>query len=105
MDDVRIYDYALTPDEISQIYNSGAGTELATTSLYSELGAKSSTGEYQSPLTDLTLDTTYYIRSYATLSDNSTVYGNEMQFTTPKPAKYRFNPGGYYKFKGSFKFY
>ncbi|RLC35840.1 hypothetical protein DRH27_06200, partial [Candidatus Falkowbacteria bacterium] len=71
---------------------------------HSELGAKSFTGSFTSPLTDLTLDTTYYIRTYATLSDGSTVYGNEIQFTTPKLPKYRFNPGGSYKMKGYLKF-
>ena len=105
IDDVRIYDYALTTDEISQIYNSGNGTE-ATIFLYSALGAKSSTGAFESPLTGLTLDTTYYICSYATMSDGSTIYGNEVQFDTlAEPIhKYRFNPGGYYNFKGYFKF-
>ena len=106
IDDVRVYNRDLTKHEISQIVNSGTGTEHSDAfSFFSALGAKSSTGAFISQLTDLIQDTIYYIRSYATLFDGSTVYGNEVQFTTPKPPKYRFNPGGYYKFKGNFKFW
>ncbi|RLC38738.1 hypothetical protein DRH27_01550 [Candidatus Falkowbacteria bacterium] len=103
IDDVRVYDYVLTSNEISQIYNSGVGTEYSDAfSNYSELGAKSSTGAFQSPLTDLIMDTTYYIRSYATLSDSSTIYGNEVQFDTPLPPKYHVE--GKVKMEGSVKF-
>ena len=50
----------------------------------------SGTGEFRSDLLNLTPDTTYYIRSYAILSDtsgedlneNTIIYGNELQFKT-----------------------
>ena len=107
IDDVRIYNYVLTTNEISQIYNFGTGIELAITSLYPALGVKSSTGLFQSSLADLTLDTAYYIRFCVTLSDSSAIYGNEVQFNTLVALmhKCRFNPDVYYKLKGSFKFW
>jgi|GEM_PF-6834096 len=41
-------------------------------------------GTFTSSLTNLTADTTYYVRAYATNSAG-TVYGNEVAFTTPPP--------------------
>ncbi|RLC38127.1 hypothetical protein DRH27_03035, partial [Candidatus Falkowbacteria bacterium] len=72
--------------------------------LHSELGARACSGSFSSPIDSLTGGTIYYIRSYITIDGDTTIYGDEEQFTT-SAAKYRFNPGGYYKFKGSFKFY
>ncbi|RLC36706.1 hypothetical protein DRH27_04830, partial [Candidatus Falkowbacteria bacterium] len=72
--------------------------------LHSELGVKACSGFFSSPIDSLTGGTTYYIRSYVTIDGGTTIYGDEEEFTT-SAAKYRFNPGGYYKFKGSFKFY
>jgi len=39
------------------------------------------TGSFTTDLTDLTAETTYYVRAYATTS-NGTAYGNEVSFTT-----------------------
>ena len=39
------------------------------------------TGSFTADLTDLTAETTYYVRAYATTS-NGTTYGNEVSFTT-----------------------
>ncbi|MBO9701033.1 MAG: hypothetical protein J7604_12540 [Sporocytophaga sp.] len=40
-------------------------------------------GTYTSTLTDLTVNTTYYVRAYATDHTNKTHYGDEVSFTTP----------------------
>ena len=39
------------------------------------------TGAFTTHITDLTLNTTYYVRAYAT-NEKGTAYGNEMEFTT-----------------------
>jgi len=39
------------------------------------------TGTFASPITGLTLNTTYYVRAYAT-NETTTAYGNELTFTT-----------------------
>jgi len=41
----------------------------------------SGTGDFTAELTNLTAETQYYVRAYAT-NDNGTVYGNEVTFTT-----------------------
>ena len=38
-------------------------------------------------LTGLVPSTTFYIRAYATTTGNSTIYGNELSFTTPSAKK------------------
>jgi len=45
----------------------------------------SGTGSFTSSMTGLILDTTYYVRAYATNSQG-TAYGNELSFTTVNPA-------------------
>jgi len=39
-------------------------------------------GHYVSEILDITPDTTYYLRAYALLSDNTVIYGNEWNFKT-----------------------
>ncbi len=46
-----------------------------------ELGAASETGDFSSPITDLSVYETYYVRAYAT-NLAGTSYGNEIEFTT-----------------------
>jgi NHL repeat len=49
----------------------------------------SATGSFTSNLTGLFSGTTYYIRAYAVIAIDDTVYGNALQFTTPYiPGKY-----------------
>jgi uncharacterized protein (TIGR02145 family) len=43
------------------------------------------TGSYVSSLTDLTANTKYYVRAYATNGAGTTTYGNEKSFNTLKP--------------------
>ena len=47
------------------------------------------TGEYTSTLTNLTPDTTYFLRAYATNSAG-TAYGTEIPFSTETLANWRF---------------
>jgi hypothetical protein len=46
------------------------------------LGARNTTGSFQSSLNNLSKNTTYYVRAYAT-NATGTVYGHEIQFATP----------------------
>jgi hypothetical protein len=87
IDDVRIYNQALNADQISQLYNSGNGTENSDPiSSHSQLGSKFSTGTFQSSLTALDPLTTYYVRSYAQASDGQLIYGDVQTFdTTEEP--------------------
>jgi hypothetical protein len=49
----------------------------------------SATGSFTSNLTELFSGTAYYIRAYAVIAIDDTVYGNALQFTTPYiPGKY-----------------
>ncbi|QQS61126.1 MAG: fibronectin type III domain-containing protein [Candidatus Moraniibacteriota bacterium] len=79
IDDVRIYNTALSASEIAQIYNSGNGTEGSSKT---QLGPRSTTGTFTSSLTGLDFLTTYHTRSYAVLSNGSEVYGEDDTFTT-----------------------
>ena len=42
----------------------------------------SGVGAFRSDILDVTPDTLYYVRAYAKLSDDTVIYGNELQFTT-----------------------
>ena len=53
---------------------------------YVNLGAVSSTGAFTVEIDGLLPDTKYYVRAFAT-SEISTVYGNELSFTTQKSVK------------------
>ena len=46
-----------------------------------ELGVRTTTGSYSSPITGLTAGATYYVRAYAT-ANSVTTYGEEVTFTT-----------------------
>lgn len=59
----------------------GTSSNPTTSNFKTTLGAMSSTGAYNSSLSNLSPNTTYYIRSYATNSAG-TGYSNEVSFTT-----------------------
>lgn len=52
-----------------------------TSNSKTQLGSTESTGTFNSTLTDLSPNTTYYVRSYA-VNSVGTSYGNELSFTT-----------------------
>ncbi len=83
IDDVRIYSFALSPAEVFALYHAGSGTEEADPSFRSSFGATTTTGAFSSPLTGLVPGTTYYVRTYATLSGNTTSYGSQDSFIVP----------------------
>ena len=88
LDDIRIYNQALTYGEIAIIYNSGNGTEGHNTSAVfdsNSLGLKPTVGAFMSNMIGLTPITPYYARAYETTSDGSTKYGSVTTFTTVKP--------------------
>ncbi|QQS59825.1 LamG domain-containing protein [Candidatus Peregrinibacteria bacterium] len=83
LDDIRIYDKALTNAEVEELYNSGTGTEDSSPILsqYSTLGS-TSLGSFSSNLTGLTEGVTYHTRAYITTAAGETFYGNTDVFTT-----------------------
>jgi hypothetical protein len=50
-------------------------------------GQNTSGSVFTVQLTGLAPSTTFYIRAYATTTGNSTIYGNELSFTTPSGKK------------------
>lgn len=83
IDDVRIFNSAITPDDVALLYNSGSGTESSDTDHpCSKLGPMSGAGSFSFPLGGLLPNTTYYVRSYVTDSDGTTTYGSAVSFTT-----------------------
>lgn len=69
-----------------------------------ELGNSTKTGDFTSNLTNLTMNTKYYVRAYVT-NDLNTVYGEEITFTTTTPfvtvkigAQENTTVGGFYSF-------
>jgi hypothetical protein len=63
---------------------------LPTTALSTKTTDAGTTGNYASSITGLTATTTYYVRAYANNSV-STVYGNQVTFTTLTPQTITFN--------------
>ncbi len=61
------------------------GTSHNPTASSNETNDGSGTGSFISNMTALTVNTTYYVRAYATNSAG-TAYGNELNFNTPCPA-------------------
>jgi uncharacterized protein (TIGR02145 family) len=55
------------------------------------LGSKNNTGKFESLVTGLIPDTIYYFRAYAT-TQHDTVYGEQIEFRTPKPPPYIIDP-------------
>lgn len=82
IDDFRIFGTALTPTQITSIYNSNLGTEASISTSQSELGATETLGPYNTPMVSLTQETTYYVRSYVKTSEGYVSYGSQDSFTT-----------------------
>ena len=127
VDDLRVYDFDLSAEQVVDLYNGGSGTSEISIPDYAstgaaggpkmdglfptlwqllqdatnrlvvgaagsdhsedtELGEKPATGSYSSDLTDLTVGTTYYTRSYATTATGETVYGEIVSFVATEPS-------------------
>ncbi|MCK4663388.1 MAG: PKD domain-containing protein [Bacteroidales bacterium] len=62
--------------------NQNPTTDLSTKTT---LGARTTTGDFTSNLTNLSPSTTYYVRAYVTIN-TGTIYGNQVQFTSSQSA-------------------
>lgn len=78
-----IYDGDTTITERGFVYN----TVTAPTTANSKKVAGGTVGVYGADLTSLSVNTTYYVRSYA-INANGTAYGNEVSFTTLNIGQY-----------------
>jgi hypothetical protein len=70
------------PTQHGVVWSTSASPTVAL-STKTEQGAVSVTGTFVSTMTDLTPNTTYYVRAYAT-NAGGTSYGDEVEFTTSK---------------------
>jgi uncharacterized repeat protein (TIGR02543 family) len=80
------------PSAYGVCWSTTQGAETVTGNFVNN-GAASATGAFTASITNLSVNTTYYVRAYATNSAG-TAYGDEVSFTTPDTYNITYNLNG-----------